>query len=274
MLKQLRQKKTAKKVLWGLAIIIIPAFVLWGAGGLRESTNYAGTVFGKKVSYEEYRAAFNAMKNKALLTYGNMFHQVREQLNLEGAAWEHIILLREAKRQKIKVVDQEVVARIASFPFFRDAEGKFSQNAYTMVLNNAFRTTPRTFEEEIRQMIIIEKLIQDVVKNAPEPTEHDITEAIKREEILKKDTDKKKKKDKKDTPEETSEEKHARLKENLWATHRMAIYRTWRSELLSRANLVSNLVSAEEEKPADQKAAETSEGKMKVEFQEEETREE
>ena len=57
MLRQLRSKKVAKKILIGLAIIIIPAFVLWGARSSSrrgQGASFAGAIFGKKISFEKY----------------------------------------------------------------------------------------------------------------------------------------------------------------------------------------------------------------------------
>ena len=73
MLKQLRSKDVAKKILIGLAIIIIPAFVLWGAGSLRggrsDRPRYAGTIFGRKVSFQEYADSWRAVRNDARMRY-------------------------------------------------------------------------------------------------------------------------------------------------------------------------------------------------------------
>ena len=58
MLKFLRNKKTAKKVWIGLAIIIIPAFALWGFGGAsrnKEETASVGKIFGHSVSIIEFK---------------------------------------------------------------------------------------------------------------------------------------------------------------------------------------------------------------------------
>ena len=65
MLKSLRQKKVMKRILGPFAVLIILAFVLWGAGGLRESGNYAGTIFGKRVGLDEYRESLIAVTNQA-----------------------------------------------------------------------------------------------------------------------------------------------------------------------------------------------------------------
>ena len=98
MLRLLRRKKTMKRLLWGLALIIIPAFVFWGAGGAirskREST-YAGKIFGRKVSFDQYAKSWHAVKNQAIMMYGSRLEEVIEKLNLGQQAWERLILLKE-----------------------------------------------------------------------------------------------------------------------------------------------------------------------------------
>jgi len=62
MLKILRSKKTAKKIWITLAILIIPAFCLWGFGSAlrsREETPFLGKVFGKSISIQEYVNNYN-----------------------------------------------------------------------------------------------------------------------------------------------------------------------------------------------------------------------
>jgi len=165
MLRQLRNKEVAKKILIGLAIFIIPAFVLWGAGSLRggrtgQGPAFAGTIFGKKVSLEEYAKSGRAVKNEAMMRYEN-FEKIYRQLDLEGEAWNRLILLYEAKKQSIKVSDEELIKTIKSFPFLiRD--NRFDTQLYEQVVVNTFRLSSREFEEDIRDSIIISKLANRV----------------------------------------------------------------------------------------------------------------
>ena len=73
MLRILRNKKTAKKIWIGLAIIIIPAFALWGFGGSardRQESASAGKIFGKTISNLEFKNILkyiNSMEKYELL---------------------------------------------------------------------------------------------------------------------------------------------------------------------------------------------------------------
>jgi peptidyl-prolyl cis-trans isomerase D len=153
--------------MWALALLIIPAFVLWGSSGSIRSKGlpkYAGKIFGKKVSFGQFEAALSASRNRALLIYGDQFNKVAEYLDLENQAWEQLILLDRARKERIKVSNQEVIDIIKTLTFFQE-EGKFSQERYNILLDYVFRTNPRDFEEQIRELITIEQLTQKVTQD-------------------------------------------------------------------------------------------------------------
>jgi len=167
MLKKLRNKKTAKKVWVVLAILIVPAFVLWGSGSLirtKEKSAYEGKIFGRKISALEFSDALEAVRNLAIIQYGDNFSQIQKQLNLEAQAWERLILLAEAKRRKIGVSDKELALFLESYPFFQ-RNGKFDQRIYSDMLQFVFHTQPRIFEEQIRQNLMVAKLYRQVSEN-------------------------------------------------------------------------------------------------------------
>ncbi|MFH1847906.1 MAG: SurA N-terminal domain-containing protein [Candidatus Omnitrophota bacterium] len=166
MLKQLRQKKTMKRILWAMAIIIIPAFVFWGAGSAVRSgkdAKYAGRIFGKNIPFDKYAASWHAVKNDALIKYGSDLQKYIGSMDLERQAWERLVLLAEAGKKKIKVNDREVVETIGGFPFFR-SKGRFDQKTYELILTQVFKTDPREFEEQIRGSIMVSKLTESVIK--------------------------------------------------------------------------------------------------------------
>lgn len=166
MLKILRNKKTAKKIWIALGIIILPAFVFWGFSGAlsdRKNQEILGKINGKKISGEDFRESLHAVRSLALMQYGEKLPEVEKELNLEAQAWQRILLLFEAKKQKITASDKEVIKLIQAFPFFQ-YKGEFNDKIYNEVLKNIFRTQPRIFEEEIRQNIIISKLYRKVTE--------------------------------------------------------------------------------------------------------------
>jgi parvulin-like peptidyl-prolyl isomerase len=167
MLKKLRSKKTAKKIWIILAILIVPAFVLWDSGSLipsKEESAYLGTIFGKSISALEYKDALEAVRNAAIMRFGDKFSEVQKYLNLESQAWERLILLYEAKIQKIAASNREVIESIEGYPFFQ-RNGQFDNRIYSEMLQYVFRARPRIFEEQARQNLILSKLYQQITNN-------------------------------------------------------------------------------------------------------------
>ena len=168
MLKFLRHRKTAKRVWIGLALIIIPAFALWGFGGAfgdKEDKQSLGKIFGKPVSALELRDAVSAVRTTAIMRFGDKFPEVEKYLDLEAQAWQRLILLHEAKQRGIKVSDKDVVEFIEGLPFFQ-YKGKFDNKTYTQILQYVFRLKPRAFEEQARGNLILSKLYAQATGNA------------------------------------------------------------------------------------------------------------
>lgn len=167
MLKFLRQKRTVKILLWIIAVVIIVAFVLWGTPSrFDEKQNnmpsFAGEIFGKKISPDKFVEAYQISRNQAIMVYGQDFQKYAQFLNLEDDTWNRLILLEVAK--DIKVSNEEVIEKMRSFAFFQK-NGKFDRETYNLLLKYVFRTSARNFEEQIRQSLVIEKLIQEVLNN-------------------------------------------------------------------------------------------------------------
>lgn len=163
MLRKLRNKKTAKKIWIVLAIVILPAFILWGSGSIGEKSKniYVGKAFGRNISFLEYKDAFDAVKNQAILQFGEKLPEIQKYLNLEEQAWERILLLHEAKRRRLKANDKEVIALVQSYPFLQN-KGRFDDQLYAQIVQYVFRTQPRIFEEQMRQNIIVRKLFDAI----------------------------------------------------------------------------------------------------------------
>ena len=153
LLKFLRKRKNMRRIMWALAILIIPAFVIWGAGSSGKDKgnkpDYAGKLFGKKVSYEDYHDMWNVSRDYAVKSFGN---NVPVEF-IDQMAWRRIILIEEAKRQILRATDREVVEKITSFPAFQ-RNGSFDKRLYKSMLQD----TARSFEEKLRDDLLISKL--------------------------------------------------------------------------------------------------------------------
>ena len=160
LLKFFRKRKNMKRIMWGLAIIIIPAFVVWGSGSAGKNKNnkpdYAGKIFGKKIPYDLYYNMWNASRDYAIKSYGN---NVPAEF-IDQMAWSRIMLIEEAKREKIAVTDKEVVEKLTSFPAFQK-NGSFDKKLYKSMLQD----TARSFEEKLRDDLSLSKLKDKITSN-------------------------------------------------------------------------------------------------------------
>jgi len=180
MLKILRKQKVAKKILYVLAAIIVPAFVLWGSGSLiRDSKEkrFAGKVFGKNVAYSEYFFTLGAWRNKLKMQFGDKASYLEKVFDPNKAVWDTIILTHEAMRRKIKISDKELVGFIASLPFLQK-DGVFNQELYDLFLKYSLNTPANIFEEEIKQSLVLNALLEQVTKDI-KVTDDDILKAYK-----------------------------------------------------------------------------------------------
>jgi peptidyl-prolyl cis-trans isomerase D len=168
MLKQLRKKKTAKKIWIVLTVLILPAFLFWGFGSFLRSkqgaSDYAGKILGRRVPFQEYQDAADAVKNLMIIQFGDKLAEAQKNVNVGSLAWERLLLLTEARKRRIKISDREVVEAIANYPFFQ-RNGKFDNQIYSQTLQYVFRTQPRIFEEQTRTGLEISKLYKDVSGN-------------------------------------------------------------------------------------------------------------
>jgi peptidyl-prolyl cis-trans isomerase D len=181
MLKSLRKKGVAKKILVVLAVVIVPAFVLWGSATLlrTQKYSYAGRIFGRNVSFLEYQKALRAVQNQAIMQFGEEYEKLQRFLNLETEAWERLILIQEARKRGIRVANNEVVETISKMPFFQK-DDKFDDRTYKNVVEYIFRTPPRLFEEQIRDQIMLNRLFRRITDKVS-VSEEELLAAYKRE---------------------------------------------------------------------------------------------
>ncbi|MFA5038180.1 MAG: SurA N-terminal domain-containing protein [Candidatus Omnitrophota bacterium] len=165
MLKLLRKKKVAKRIFYVLAGLIIPAFVIWGSASVinkDQGPDSAGILFGKKVSYEEFRAAMTAWKTQMRLQYGEEAEKAFGTMfdPMEGA-WDRLILLHEAKKRNIRISDKELVETITSLPFLQQG-GRFDNQTYDLFLKYSAGLSARQFEEQMRQNLAMARIYKEV----------------------------------------------------------------------------------------------------------------
>jgi len=179
-----KNKNTKRlKTYWIILIcLILPGFIIWGSEVTLQyfsSKNYVGVVFGKKVTQDEFINALNALRHQIILATGEDPLKEASSFDISSQVWDRIILLKEAKRKKIKVSDEEIINFIQKQSLFKQ-NNRFNFNLYRRVIWELFKIDTRTFEEEIRQNLLLYKLYNEITQDI-KLTEDEIRLAYLRE---------------------------------------------------------------------------------------------
>ena len=180
MLKQLRHKGVAKKIIWFVVIIIIISFGFLGTAYLFTDSggiNVAGKIFGKNIKIDKFQRVSQLTRINALIRYGEKFSEIQPFLNLDNETWDRLILMHDVKRKKIQVKDGEVIKSIEQNPLFL-RNGQFDQLLYNDILRYSFKIRARNFEESTRDSIKFAKLYQ-MVTNKIQIDEEEIKHSFK-----------------------------------------------------------------------------------------------
>ncbi len=182
MLKILRRKGFAKKVLWVIAVVIIISFGFFGTAGVMQNSkhlDYAGKIFGEKVSFNEFEKSYLHTRNQAILRYGEEFYKIEQFLNMNAETWDRLILIHEAKKRNIRISNEELVKTIEQFPSFQ-RDGQFDALLYNNVLRYVFRCKPRDFEEGMRETLLFAKLFDQATASTT-MSDEEILDAYKKQ---------------------------------------------------------------------------------------------
>ncbi len=125
--------------------------------GREDKSSFLGTIENKKISVKQYLDSYKATQHQAMFLYGPQFENLRSLINFKGEAWDRLLLLDYAKKEKIRADDREVVDWLSGQPLFAN-RGYFDVNLYKRYVNTAMHASTRDFEEEIRQILIISKI--------------------------------------------------------------------------------------------------------------------
>ncbi|MES1240812.1 MAG: peptidyl-prolyl cis-trans isomerase [Acidobacteriota bacterium] len=176
MLKVLRDNlKYLSWILWLVVALFI--FSLWSGfgtgvgrrGGLAD--NVAANVGGRKVTMEEFERQYKRLEGLYRQIYGEQFtaeaaRQMGLPLQALNQAVSQKILLAEAARMGLQATDEEVRDRVLQEPAFKDAQGRFvGQERYAEILRGARYPSPAAFEAELRDEILVKKLMDIMEAN-------------------------------------------------------------------------------------------------------------
>lgn len=148
-------RKHTKVIIW----IVVVSFVIWGGYSvttLKKEGRYAGEVFGKSVTFQEYNKFYNATQ---------LFMPSKDKTELENPevirtlTWQNIIYAREAKRMGIQVTDEEVRQEVSNI-LTQQGISAPTEDQYRIWLTRTLRISPRDFEEGLREFMRIQKLLR------------------------------------------------------------------------------------------------------------------
>lgn len=152
-----------RRVIWILVLLLVPSFILFfhatGQAPLGRPDKSAGTIFGAAVPWE----TFDQHRSWVFVKVSNSLKGFPpELLNsiVEQQVWRDLLLLAEAKRQRLRVADQDLATFIQAIPAFQD-NGRFRADFYHGYLRSQ-GMSPKTFEDLVRNDLLIERLVDSV----------------------------------------------------------------------------------------------------------------
>ncbi|MGE4488673.1 MAG: SurA N-terminal domain-containing protein [Kiritimatiellales bacterium] len=158
---KLIQSKTVWYIILGVIVISFVGFFTptMRSGGKHPKENYAGELFDRKVTNEEYRRAYSNAYVWQILSEGRMI-QVNEDVAaaLHQEAWVRLAALHKAQEEEIDVSNDEVVRQIRMMPVFNGQSGAFDPAVYKAILQN-LNLSASQVEELFREQLTLSKLL-------------------------------------------------------------------------------------------------------------------
>jgi len=189
-----RKKRNMRIILWLVALMIIPGFLIWGINisGTQRRQSCAAIVNGKPITYREFYTRLSDVEDRYRQIFGDKYSEIRDKLNIEKGVLEEIIrekiLLQEARKRRIRIFDNEIVEAVKSDPVFKDKNGKFDEKKYETIISRMPDEELRKIEDDIRKKIMLEKLKNLIVSQGNvKVTDKDVDDYIKKNKLKKVD---------------------------------------------------------------------------------------
>ena len=163
----------------GLFLVIALVFVFVGVGSFGDDpqVQILATIDGETITSQEFERAYRNVESNYREIYKERFSpELMQSLNLRQETLDRLVdaklLLREAERIGFRASDTDVRKEIAAFPAFQ-SYGSFSNDSYRRVLRY-LRLTPRQFEEEQRNRIVVERF-RGFIEGSVRATDDEVT---------------------------------------------------------------------------------------------------
>lgn len=157
-----------KTVAW----IVVLSFLLWGAfsvtASLGKEGRFAGEVFGKTVSFQEFSQYY---RGSQIFSFGQDLPDDPDVLR--QVTWQNLIYAREARRKNYKVSDDEVHEELMRL-MANQGLAQADSSAYQGWVRSVLKMEPHQFENQLREVIRVQKMLKEVSRismEAPNDTE-------------------------------------------------------------------------------------------------------
>lgn len=156
-----------KRVIWILLLLLVPSFILFFHASRQapegpEGT--AGVMFGKRIPWETFQEHRLWIRRQLESQLGSDIPPEILDPVLNQVVWDRLILLEEARRNRLRVDDLELAALIQGIAGFQD-QGRFFPERYHRYLR-AIGMSPQEFEKLLRDDLRIKKLTDSVKASA------------------------------------------------------------------------------------------------------------
>jgi len=177
-------RKNTKRFLIGTIILIVPAFVLWGAPNIGSRDEKVLIEIGdREISYQEFLDYYRNMRQAARANFGgSLSPEIEKMLDLKQQALDRLIretlLQQEARRMGIIVSDKEVQDSLKRLAVFQ-TDGKFDPAKWNTAISNP-RNNWAALTEQERQSLSLQK-VMDAIQLGARVTEEEIREEYRRQ---------------------------------------------------------------------------------------------
>ena len=165
MIRILGKKKVAKRIFWGLAIVIIPSFVIWGVGTEMQSARktFAAKVNRRAISQDDFHnRLYDVLTQYRQFSKQEPVENSPEMEKIKKAVMEDlirkIIISQEIKRRHIRVTDKELLAAVRTDPAFRDEKGNFNERRFQEIVASMPDEEWIKIESNLRENLSFRKL--------------------------------------------------------------------------------------------------------------------
>jgi len=178
----LMRKHAQSPWVWGIVGAIVVVFIFWGIWAPHEGRQRELVKVGDYIiTVVEAKNYYQTMRDRYQSVYGERFtEEMAKKLDLKKRAVQEmvnrVLLLQEARRQGLKVTDEEVEASIHSNPAFQK-DGLFDQATYVRALQRA-RMATNYFEASQKEMLLINKL-QGLIVTSVKVSDPEVLEAYR-----------------------------------------------------------------------------------------------